>query len=461
MVRFANHFLLITVQLKQMKYILSFLCLLLGTTAFAQTSVQTLTHDDVTRSYRVHLPPNFDAAESVPVVLNFHGIGSNALEQELYSQFNNVSDSAGFIVVYPEGLVDTLADGDVIRHWNTYFGSDSDDLGFTNTLIDSLHADYNIDLSRVYSTGMSNGGFMSYMLACELSHRIAAIASVTGAMTFIQQENCSPSHQIPVMQIHGTDDSTVPYDGSLGFYPSIAEGVNYWVDFNNCDSTATNIVIPNSNTSDNSTAALDIWGGCSDDSEVQFYTIEGGTHTWPGTFNFIGNVTNQDFKASGVVWNFFNRFEHPNPTAEAPVDTMVIDTTGMNIDTTDMMTDTTGMNNDTTGMVIDTTDMMNDTTDMVIDTTGMNTDTVVAFIENLAIDVHIFPNPINDVLSISANSIVYKTSLMDVNGTVLREHLWKPLEKETKMNTGDLPTGLYFIQIETDAGVLIKKVLKN
>ena len=111
--------------------------------------------------------------------------------------------------------------------------SDVDDIGFLNSLIDFLGNEYNIDLDRVYSTGFSNGGYMSYTLACELSDKIAAIASVTGSMYINQPILCNPERPIPVMQIHGTMDLTVPYIGS-NTSESINDVISFWVNFNEC-----------------------------------------------------------------------------------------------------------------------------------------------------------------------------------------------------------------------------------
>ncbi|MBK9457533.1 MAG: hypothetical protein IPO24_19130 [Bacteroidetes bacterium] len=125
-----------------------------------------------------------------------------------------------------------------IRYWNIFGapGTGVDDVAFLSALIDSLDAEYNIDLNRVYSTGMSNGGFMSHALACELSNRIAAIASVTGSIDKDRMPFCDPQHNTPVMQIHGTADETVPYDGNFEFLP-VDSVVSYWVKQNHCDAT--------------------------------------------------------------------------------------------------------------------------------------------------------------------------------------------------------------------------------
>ena len=136
-----------------------------------------------------------------------------------YTNFNYISDTAGFIVVYPEG---TLLQGST--HWNVggwITGSTTDDVGFSISLLDSISNEYNIDATRVYSTGMSNGGYMSFLLACQMSDKIAAIASVTGSMTPQTYNVCNPQHPTPILQIHGTSDQTVPYLGDPTWTKSI------------------------------------------------------------------------------------------------------------------------------------------------------------------------------------------------------------------------------------------------
>ncbi|MDX1470717.1 MAG: PHB depolymerase family esterase, partial [Flavobacteriaceae bacterium] len=145
------------------------------------TSTNKLEHDEIMREYILHIPTNYNEQETYPLLLNFHGYGSNATQHMQYSRFNDLADRENFIVVYPEGTM--LEDK---THWNVggwTLASKVDDVSFVNALIDKLASDYKVDKSRIYATGMSNGGYMSFLLACQLSDKIAAIASVTGSMT--------------------------------------------------------------------------------------------------------------------------------------------------------------------------------------------------------------------------------------------------------------------------------------
>jgi polyhydroxybutyrate depolymerase len=290
------------------------IALLVVSISFSQE--YSLTHDGLTRTYRLHTPLEYNTDSIYPLVINMHGLGSNALEQEFYSEFNPVADSAGFIVAYPNGLGET---------WNISSSTGTDDVGFISALIDTLHSQYNIDLERVYATGMSMGGFMSYRLACELEDRIAAIASVTGLQAFYP---CNPDRPVPVMQFHGTADPVVPYAG-------VATTIANWVNYNLCPATPVITNLPDIDTTDNSTVTVSYYGLCEESTEVILYTINNGGHTWPGATYIIG-VTNQDIEASHEIWNFFKKYTiqgstgiednviretveysfHPNPVSE-------------------------------------------------------------------------------------------------------------------------------------------------
>lgn len=289
-----------------MRSIPFFIGILLANTLFAQTTVTgTIQSGGLTREYRLHLPAAYTGATAVPLVFNLHGYGSNNIEQEFYGSFLSIADTANFLIVHPNGTID----GQGNRFWNTFLGnSPVDDVGFLSNLLDTLQAAYNIDENRVYSTGMSNGGFMSYSLACELNNRIAAIASVTGSMIQSKLNACNPVRPVPVMEIHGTADAVVPYTGlPVSTFVPIPTLVDAWVGFNNCNPTPTVTPVPNINTTDGCTAEHYFYGGGDLGSTVEHYKIIGGGHTWPGSIFPIG-VTNQDINASREIWRFFSQY---------------------------------------------------------------------------------------------------------------------------------------------------------
>ena len=267
-------------------------------------TTHTIQHNGLTREYKVYVPAIYNANNAVPLVFNLHGYTSNFTEQEAYGNFRPIADTANFIIVHPNGTLD----GSGNRYWNA-FGFGADDVGFISLLIDHLSGLYTIDQNRIYSTGMSNGGFMSVELACALSNRIAAVASVTGSMGVNRIAVCNPSKPTPVMQINGTSDATVTYNGTVQ-YASIESVVDFWVDKNNCNPTPTVINVPNTNTTDGSTVEHYIYTNGEAGSSVELYKVIGGGHTWPGApidIPFSGN-TNRDINASKEIWRFFSQY---------------------------------------------------------------------------------------------------------------------------------------------------------
>lgn len=289
-----------------MKNVLIFVSLFIATSAFAQeTLYDTIMHDGLQRSYILYVPDSYIPGQETPLVMNFHGYTSNAFEQMNYGDFRNIADTAGFLLVHPMGTLDNLGN----PYWNANWGGDVDDIGFTEALIDSLSIDYDINQDRIFSTGMSNGGFMSYTLACELSHRIAAIASVTGTMNANQVNYCEPQHPMPVMEIHGTADFVVPYNGNFLMEP-IPNTLAYWSNFNQCNEVPEITEIPDYDPNDGCTAEFHFYGTGANGVTVEHFKIINGGHTWPGSaFSSGSGNTNQDIVASTEIWKFFSKYD--------------------------------------------------------------------------------------------------------------------------------------------------------
>jgi polyhydroxybutyrate depolymerase len=286
---------------------LSFIMLFCSFAINAQTSLsKTINANGVSRAYRIYIPAMYNAANAVPLVFNFHGYTSNNIQQEFYGDFRPVADTANFILVHPQGLLINGSTG-----FNNFgvVGSLPDDIGFIDHLIDTVKSLYNINLNKVYSTGLSNGGFMSYDLACLLSTRFTAIASVSGSMVSSHISACDPSHPLPVMQIHGTADPTVSYNGTGGILTSthIDTLVKYWVTKNNCNITPVMTTVANTSSTDGCTAERYVYSNGAKGSTVELFKIIGGGHTWPGASINTG-VTNQDIIASKEIWRFFNQY---------------------------------------------------------------------------------------------------------------------------------------------------------
>jgi polyhydroxybutyrate depolymerase len=270
-----------------------------------QTINASITHDGIERDYILYIPEIYDGSTAVPLVLNFHGFGSSASQQMFYGDFRDIADTEGFLLVHPEGT--TLIGN---QFWNVGFpglSSTIDDVGFTEALIDELATLYTIDLDRVYATGMSNGGFMSFLLACQLSEKIAAVASVTGSMTQDTFDDCNAQLPTPVLQIHGTEDDVVSYNENNLSLP-IPDVISYWVDHNNCETTPTTTTLPDVDVSDGSTIEYSVYEDGDNGITTEHMKVIGGGHTWPGSIlNSAG--TNQDIDASMEIWLFFSRYD--------------------------------------------------------------------------------------------------------------------------------------------------------
>lgn len=272
--------------------------------------------DGRTRSYIVHLPPAYDGSEPLPVVLAFHGGGSNAEQMARFSGLNHKADQAGFIAVYPNGT----GRFERMLTWNAgnccgyAMRNNVDDVGFVRALLDDLAGAAKIDDHRVYATGMSNGAIISYRLASELSDRIAAIAPVAGPMG---TETCIPTRPVPVMHFHGTDDEFAAFHGGPGpksisrtdFY-SVEHSIQAWVKANGCPAEPTITEEPDK-ADDGTTVTRKTYGPGRAGSEVILFVIEGGGHTWPGReprIQRLGKST-RDISANDLMWEFFQK--HP------------------------------------------------------------------------------------------------------------------------------------------------------
>jgi polyhydroxybutyrate depolymerase len=263
------------------------------------------THGNLLRYYYIH-QPHPEAQGSSSVLFNLHGYGSNALAQMQYGDFRDLANTKdnNFILIHPQGAPLNTALTSSASHWNSggwTVGSTVDDVDFIDTIIGFISQKYNINQNRIYSTGMSNGGFMSYHLACNLSSKIAAIASVTGSMSIQTYDNCNPSQSTPVLQIHGTLDGTVPLDGNsaLGM-ESIYDVIEYWRSYNLCD------INPITRVEDFFELGYSLehqtYLNCLNSVQVELYIIDGMWHTWPKEDDF-------GVSASKVIWDFINTYD--------------------------------------------------------------------------------------------------------------------------------------------------------
>jgi poly(3-hydroxybutyrate) depolymerase len=253
------------------KSITIFLVLFLFNSSFSQ--IDSMQIGNLWRTFIVYAP---NGISNPPLVVNMHGLGSNASQQRIYTQFDVIANREKFIVVYPNGIN------------NSWDLSGTRDVIIILALIDTIDQKYKIDRSRIYATGFSMGGFMSHKLACEASSTFAAIASAGLNVTY----NCSPVQSISVMQIHGTADNIVPYSG-------VAATINGWISNNGC-TNAPQVISPYPLNNSNSNVTKEWYKNCKDNSEVVLLRIENGGHSWPGALGQSSSIN-----ASEEIWNFF------------------------------------------------------------------------------------------------------------------------------------------------------------
>ena len=259
------------------------------------------------RWFTVHIPPSYRRLQlrPTPLVLSFHGYRNFPLFQQVFSGLNGKADQAGFIVVYPKGTGSPLSFNGQGCCGDAH-DQGTDDVAFTDAMLDKLEQHLCIDRRRVYVSGFSNGGFMAQRLACERSERFAAAASVAG---LLDPTGCTPARAIPMLEFHGTADETVPYAGQAGRYVSAEQAFAFWAAADGCSGE--------SEISDaHGDASCQRYTRCAGGSEVGLCTIREGGHTWPGGLdNFLveraaGKVS-QDLSANDAMWSFFAR--HPLP----------------------------------------------------------------------------------------------------------------------------------------------------
>jgi polyhydroxybutyrate depolymerase len=253
-------------------------------------SEHKLTVNGLERSYVLHVPPGLDNLHPLPVVLAFHGLGSNPSEMQLLTGLNAVADKASFLLVYPEG---------VGKSWNVgvccgYAAENKiDDTTYVRQVISDLETIASVDPKRIYAIGFSNGGLLVYQLACEMSDVIAGIAPVAGHMV---DSSCQPKQPVSVIHVHGGADTAAPYAGGGELnLPPVEQVITTWVQLDGCDSSPQVEKLQNIITHTS-------YASCQAGTAVELYVIEPGGHNWPSKYVW---------PASQVIWDFFAA--HPKP----------------------------------------------------------------------------------------------------------------------------------------------------
>jgi polyhydroxybutyrate depolymerase len=312
-----------------------------GATLAAGDYTQTLAQEGGVRTFSIHVPPGLDPSTAAPLVLAFHGGGQNAWQFESFTHIHAKSDSSGFVLVEADGTPalgpsaippPPPDSGVVLEVWNAgncceyaaQLNGDVDDVGFVGAMIDSIKGQICIDPKRVFATGFSNGGMLSHRLACQMSDRIASIVAVSGGSGETDYDKtphptlfpCRPARPVPVLHIHGTQDTCYPFDGgwgplSLVTFEPVMVTIQDWVTRNGCGSGSPRTVF------NNGAASCQLYP-CPKQGEVELCTIDGGGHYWPGGDDWGGSTVfcgsgqgarSSDIIANDAFWSWFT--DHP------------------------------------------------------------------------------------------------------------------------------------------------------
>jgi polyhydroxybutyrate depolymerase len=271
--------------------------------------VFTLNHDGLTRRYRVHVPVGYSGAKPTPMVVSFHGGGGNMDYQadDKYYGLTSKSDRTGYILVFPNGY--SRFESGKLATWNAgnccagARDKNIDDVGFVRAMITRLRGQLNIDPSRIYANGMSNGALFSYRLACEMSDTFTAIASVAGSDG---TKTCTPTRPVSILEIHAKNDEFVLFNGGAGRdskllanFVSVPETIARWVRRNECNPTPKRVL-------ETAGAYCDSYAPCRGNTEVKLCVTESGGHSWPGGHKVrTGEAGSTAISANDVMWEFF------------------------------------------------------------------------------------------------------------------------------------------------------------
>lgn len=373
------------------------LCVLASLSGHSQFISDTIEFNGYERFYDVYLPPAYQPGNSLPVVIDLHYLGGDARDEDTLTQFNPIADTADFIVCHPWGQG---------TNWNAGFASPywtgPGDTLFISQMIDSLVSKYSVNQRRVYVVGMGQGGFMANRIGCELDRKVAAVASVGGAMADSAQFYCNSNRPVSVMLINGTADSVINYySGSPGFWQPIDSLVQFWVQRNGCTPIPSSGSLPDL-VNEGSTIETETWT-CPDSTELLLYRVVNGGFAWPGATDSLPNsgIINQDINAASEVWNFFKRFELP--------------------------AELVGVTNP----------------------------------EELNQRINIWPNPVSDQLNIELEKgSIDEVIILDMMGRVAKSY-GEFKSRQITLKVSELDSGIYFVILNSRKGSVSRKFIKE
>tara|TARA_B110001450_G_scaffold22621_1_gene20194 strand:- start:140 stop:1030 length:891 start_codon:yes stop_codon:yes gene_type:complete len=263
---------------------------------------QSILHNGISRDYILYIPENLPT--NAPLVVVSHGYTSSAKTMMSYSGMNKVADEEKFLVVYPQGTKDQRGNNFFNVGYEFHASSKVDDLGFIKALVTKLTDDYQVNPNHIFATGMSNGGDLSYFLACYASDMFQAVAPIAGTMMQTTIETCKPQKGMPIFAVHGKADEVTYFDGDManrdkwGPYPGIPAVIEHWVDVNAVEiSKQVDLDNITNFTASNEALSFDRYLSETSDHEVWLYIHSGG-HDW----------SLKELDTSSEIWSFFTRY---------------------------------------------------------------------------------------------------------------------------------------------------------
>ena len=263
---------------------------------------QSILHNGISRDYILYIPENLPT--NAPLVVVSHGYTSSAKTMMSYSGMNKVADEEKFLVVYPQGTKDQRGNNFFNVGYEFHASSKVDDLGFIKALVTKLTEDYQVNPNHIFATGMSNGGDLSYFLACYASDMFQAVAPIAGTMMQTTIETCKPQKGMPIFAVHGKADEVTYFDGDManrdkwGPYPGIPAVIEHWVDVNAVEiSKQVDLDNITNFTASNEALSFDRYLSDTSDHEVWLYIHSGG-HDW----------SLKELDTSSEIWSFFTRY---------------------------------------------------------------------------------------------------------------------------------------------------------
>jgi polyhydroxybutyrate depolymerase len=278
----------------------------------AESRNLTLSSGGNVRNFTVHLPAGYNNASNLPLAFVLHGGQGSAANMLTLTDFRNLANQDKWLLIYPDGYQSSWNDG----RPTAANQANINDVQFFSDMIDYAVINFKANAKKIYATGISNGGFMSARLGCELSNKITAIATVAASLP--QALNCTPNNPVPTICIQGTLDALVPFlggtvsPGAGGIALSHSQAVDVWKTNNNCGAAAVSTNVINNDPNDGTSITERKYVNANNGVEVVSYIVTGGGHTWPQGSQYLPESiigkTSQDMNANQTIWSFFKKY---------------------------------------------------------------------------------------------------------------------------------------------------------